>query len=305
MKRLALIVALLLPACEPVGLPEEETVELTLRLELRGGLDLGSTLGGVYVFTDSEPVHRGFAIREAGEACAFSTTPVTTCTLTVPRRGPVTLIAYEPDPAVVARLTAASPDDTLRDGRYVEFIDWSDCPKFTERGVCVIRPSNNATMTAIFQRLQQVTFYQTGVARMDYRFFSAAPTLKVPAQNDNILDRAGCAQAGPPPGPFSCDSLRLIDDSPHHRFTAYVPRQTIVAMLSKPGRATEIQGWDGPCIQSSLYGPGVCSLISPDTSGAPIFVTVNYSWWECPSGVSDHDSGFCGLRGVVNARRRH
>jgi hypothetical protein len=298
--RLTPLLVLLLVACEPVGLDEEDTVELTLRMDLRGGKDLGSTPAGVFVFTDSQPVRRGFAIPQRGERCVFSPTPVTVCTLTVPRRRPVTLMAYEPDPAVVVRLAPASPDDTLRDGRYVEFTEWNDCPDAAERGVCVVRPSSNVTITATFQLLQQVTFNQTGVARMDYRLFSAAPTLKVPAQNDNIIDLVGCRQL-----PFTqCDSLRMIGDTPHHRITAYVPRKTIVAMFSQPGMATEIVGWDGPCIQSSQYGPGVCSLISPDTSGAPIFITVNYTWWDCPSGISDRQSGFCGLRGFDEAAIR-
>jgi hypothetical protein len=304
MTRLLPLAALLLLACEPAGIEEQETVELTLRLELRGGRELGPTLGRIYVFTDSQPVNRAFAFPDFGEACVFDTTPVTTCTLTVPRRGPVSLIAHEPDPAVVVRLAPKSPQDTVRDARYVEFIGWTDCPQRIERGLCVMRPSNNATITAIFQLLQQVTFYQTGAARMDYQMFSAAPTLKVPAQNDNILDQVGCSRGGSFPLNFTCDSIRMIGASPYHRFTAYVPRQTIVAMFSKPGVATEPQGWDGPCIASSLYGPGVCSLISPDTSGAPIFVTMNYTWWDCPQGVSDRDTGFCGLRGVVGARRQ-
>jgi hypothetical protein len=251
----------------------------------------------VFVFTDSQPVSRGFAIPQFGEPCVFSTTPVTVCTLTVQRRETVTLMAHEPDPAVFVRLAPASPDDTLRNARYVEFTGWSDCPDAAERGVCVLRATHNATITANFQLLQQVTFYQTGVAHMDYRLFSAAPTLKVPAQNDNLIDLVGCRQL--PYG--TCDALRMLRDTPHHRITAYVPRRTIVAMFSQPGRETEIVGWDGPCIPSSEYGPGVCSLISPDTSGAPIFITVNYTWWDCPSGVSDRQTGFCGLRGLDEA----
>ena len=292
MKRFAPLVALFLASCDPLE-PVGEPVELTLRVELMGGRDMGATPGRVYVFTDSAPVNRAFAVPDMGQPCVLATTPVTTCTMTVPRGAPVTLIAHESDPAVFVKLAPESEQDTVRDGRYVEFTGWSECPDPLERGVCVLRPTNDLTVTASFQLLQQVTFYQTGVASMDYRMFSAGPTLKVPAQNDNILDLVGCTSF-PSDG---CDPVRRIGGSPQHRFTAFVSRQTIVAMYSEPGAATEIVGWDGPCIASSLYGPGVCSLISPDTSGAPIRVYVHYTWWDCPSGVDDHDSGFCALRG--------
>lgn len=298
MTRLAPIVALWLLACEPTAVEDQEVVELTLRLEVRDGRDIGSTLGKVYVFTDSQPVYRAAAFPELGEACSLTTTPVTTCTFMVPRRGPVTLFAHEPEPAVVVRYSPASSADTVRDGRYVEFTGWNECPERTERGACVVRPSNDLTITAQFQRLQQITFYQTGAARMDYLMFSTGPTLRVPAQNDNILDLVGCRRGDAWPISFTCDSLRLLADAPYHRITGYVGRQTIVGIFSKPGAATEIVDWDGPCIQSSLYGPGVCSLISPDSSGAPIFITINYTWWDCPSGPSERDTGGCVYRGL-------
>jgi hypothetical protein len=298
MTRLAPIFLLLLLACEPTAVEDQEMVELTLRLEVRDGRDIGSTLGKIYVFTDSQPVYRAAAFPELGEACSLTTTPVTTCTFMVPRRGPVTLFAHEPEPAVVVRFTPASSQDTVRDGRYVEFTGWNECPERTERGVCVVRPSSDLTIRAQFQRLQQITFYQTGVARMDYLMFSTGPTLRVPALNDNILDQVGCRRGDAWPISFTCDSLRLVGDQPHHRITGYVGRQTIIGIFSKPGATTEIVDWDGPCIPSSLYGRGVCSLISPDSSGAPIFITINYTWWECPSGPSERDTGGCAYRGL-------
>lgn len=303
MTRLAPLFALLLLACEPTGVEEQEMVELTLRLEVRGGRDIGSTLGKVYVFTDSQPVNRAFAFPELGQVCNLTTTPVTTCTFSVPRRGPVTLIAHEPEPAVFVRLAPASSQDTVRDGRYVEFTGWTECPDRIERGICVIRPSNNATFTATFQRLQQITFYQTGVARMDFLTFSTGPTLRVPAQNDNILDVIGCRRGEFWPIAFACDSLRVLGAEPYHRITAYVGRATIVGIFSKPGETSEIVGWDGPCI-ASIHGPGICSLISPDSSDAPIFITINYTWWDCPSGVSATDTGGCVYRGWVDGLRR-
>ena len=299
--RLLLIVVAAVIACEPTGVEDVETVELTLRLQLAGGRDVGATPGRVYVYTDPQPLPRAAAFPEEGEVCVFSTTPVTVCTLAVPRYGPVSLIVAEPDPAVSVRFAAASPDDTARDGRYVEFTGWTDCPDRTERGLCVARPSNDATIEANFQLLQQVTVYQTGAARMDYVTFAAGPTLKVPAQGYNILDLAGCRRVlNPPAAP--CDSVRMVGDAPYHRFTAYVPRQTIVGMFPVAGLETEFVRWDGPCILSGLYGGGVCSLISPDTSGAPILLTVRYTWWECAGGPSDRDTGACVLR--PSAERR-
>lgn len=293
--RLLLLLVTAPLACEPTGVDEVEMVELTLRLQLAGGRDVGATPGRVFVYADSEPRPRAFAFPEDGEVCVLSTTPVTTCTLTVPRRGPVSLIVSEPDPAVFVRLAAKSPQDTVRDGRYVEFIRWTDCPDQTERGQCVLRPSNNATIEGTFQLMQQVTVYQSGAARMDYITSAALPTLKVPAQANNILDLAGCRRVLNV-GAAPCDSVRLVGDAPFHRFTAFVPRTTIVGMFPVAGLETEFVRWDGDCIPASLYAIGVCSLISPQVSGAPILLTARYTWWECAGVVSERNSGNCVLR---------
>ena len=108
--------------------------------------------------------------------CTLATTPVTTCTFDVPRFQPVTLVATEPDPAVSVRFAAQAASDTDRDGRYVEFIGWNQCPEAVERGLCVLRPPAATEIVARFQLMQQVTVYQVGVARMDYVTISAAPT---------------------------------------------------------------------------------------------------------------------------------
>jgi len=298
---LLLIVAATVIACEPTGVGEVETVELTLRMRLAGGRDVGATPGRVHVYTDSQPLPRAAAFPENGEVCVLSTTPITICRLMVSRRGPVSLVVAEPDPAVFVRFGAQSPQDTVRDGRYVEFTGWTDCPDLTERGLCIVRPSNDATIEANFQLMQQVTVYQTGAARMDYVTIAAVPTLKVPAQGYNILDLAGCRRVlNPPAAP--CDSVRMVGDSPFHRFTAYVPRQTIVGMFPASGAETEFVRWDGSCILSGLYGGGVCSLISPDTSGAPILLTVRYTWWKCAVGPGDRDTGGCVLRGSAERK---
>lgn len=281
-------------ACEPTAV-EDAPVELTLRLTLAGGHDVGATPGRVWVFSDSVPLPRAAAFPENGQPCVLATTPVTTCTVSAPRFSYVSLIVSEPDPAVVVRFSPRSPDDTLRDGRYVEFTGWTECPDRAERGLCVIRARNDTIIEANFQLMQQVTVYQTGAARMDYVTFAAAPTLKVPAQGYNILDLAGCRRVLNQPAP-PCDSLRVVGDSAFHRFTAYVPRQTIVGMFPVSGAETEFIRWDGDCILSGLYGGGVCSLISPDTSGVPILLTVRYTWWQCASGPSDRDTGGCVLR---------
>jgi hypothetical protein len=281
-------------ACDPTGPSDVETVTLTLRLRLAGGRDVGVAAGKVYMFADSSPRPRASAFPEDGEECSFSTTPVTVCTLTVPRRAHVSLVVHEPDPAVVVRFAPASAQDTVRDGRYVEFNGWSACADETERGVCVVRPTSDATIEAEFQLMQQVTVYQTGAARMDYITIAAAATLKVPAQGTNILDRAGCRRVlnyGAP-----CDSVRLVGAEAVHRFTAYVPRGTIVGMFPVEGVETEFVRWDGTCIPASIYAIGVCSLISPDTSGAPLLLTARYTWWECAGGLSDRNTGSCILK---------
>ncbi len=292
---LALAGVAALSGCDPVGVDGTDTVALTLRLQLAGGRDVGATPARVYVFSDSGAVPRGIAFPRDGEVCVLDTTPLTTCTLDVPRYSTITLIAAEPDPAVSVRFAALSAQDTVRDGRYVEFTGWTECPDRAERGLCVIEPSGDFTIEANFQMMQQVTIYQTGVALMDYITIAAAPTLKVPAQNDNILDLAGCRRVLNPPA-VPCDAVRIVDDEPWHRFTAWVPRQTIVGMFPIGGAQTEFIRWDGACIPSSLYHLGVCSLITPDASGPPILLTARFDWWDCPSGPSDRDLGGCTQR---------
>ena len=291
-----LIACLLCFACAPTGVDENDVVELTIRLKLAGGRDVGATPGRVWVFVDSAPVARAFAFPDFGEPCVLATTPVSTCTLSVPRSSYISLIASEPDPAVVVRFAPKSPQDTVRDGRYVEFTGWTDCPEQTERGLCTARARGPTTIEGNFQLLQQVSVYQTGVARMDYIASSAAPTLKVPAENSNILDFAGCRRAFANP-PVPCDSVRMVGETPYHRLTAYVPRKTTVGMLPIGGLETEFQSWEGNCILRGIYYPA-CSLISPDNSGSPIILTVHFSWWQCGSAVTDRNSVGCVQRGV-------
>jgi hypothetical protein len=231
----------------------------------------------------------------------LATTPVTTCTMSVRRFSYVSLIASEPDPAVFVRFAPQSTADTVRDGRFVEFHSWTECPDRAERGVCVVRPRADMTIEGNFQLLQQITVYQTGAARMDYVTFPPAPTLKVPAESYNVLELAGCRRVfeyGPP-----CDSVRVVGDAPFHRITAFVPRKTTFGMFPVAGAETEFVRWDGSCILSGIYPTGTCSLISPDTSGAPILLTVRYTWWSCPSGPSDRNTGNCTLMGAQSSSR--
>jgi hypothetical protein len=285
-----------LAGCEPLAPEEQGTVQLTVRLQLRGDRNVGPTAGKVYVFDDSLLLGRASAYPANGQECALDTTPVTVCTFTVPRRARVSLVAVEPDPAVFVRFAPKAATDTVRDGYYVEFTGWTACVDRPDRGMCVIRPSADVAIEANFQLMQQVTVYQTGAAHMDYVTFAAAFTLKAPAQNDNILDLAGCRRvyanrASPP-----CDPLRLLGDQPFHRFTAFVPQQTIVGMFPVDGLETTFVRWDGDCILSGVFGGGVCSLISPPVSGPPIILTLRYQWWDCAGGPSDRNTGACVLK---------
>lgn len=212
----------------------------------------------------------------------------------------MSLLAADPDPAVFVRFAPASPQDTVRDGRYVEFTRWTECPERAERGLCVVKATTGLTIEANFQLMQQVSVYQTGAGRMDYVTFPPGPSLKVPAENFSILELAGCRRQLPSLT-APCDSVRMVGDSPYHRFTAYVPRKTIVGMIPVPGVATEFARWDGDCIPS-IYGAGVCSIISPDTVLGPIVLTVRFSWWSCPKGPSDRDTGGCVLHEVFNSK---
>ena len=116
-----------LVGCEPTGVDEDDTVELTLRVRLAGGRDMGPTPGRVYVFfSEDQALPRAYAFPEqAADVCVLDTTPVTTCSIAVPRYSRISLVAAEPDPAVVVRFAPESPDDTLRDGRYIEFTGWT------------------------------------------------------------------------------------------------------------------------------------------------------------------------------------
>jgi hypothetical protein len=293
-----LLACLVLFACAPTGVDNADLVEVTVRLKLAGDRDVGATPGRVWVFIDSQPVARALAFPDFGEPCVLATTPVSTCTFSAPRSSYVSLLASEPDPAVVVRYALKSPQDTVRDGRYVEFTGWTECPDQTERGQCAVRAREGTTIEGNFQLMQQVSVYQTGAATMDFVTFAAGPTLKVPAENINILDYAGCRRLFNARQEDPCDSIRMMGDTPYHRFTAYVPRQTIVAMFPVAGLETEFQSWDGSCILSGVFWAGVCSVITPDTSGAAIMLTARYSWWQCGSAVTDRSSPGCELRGV-------
>lgn len=299
--RLLLVGCLVLAACEPTAVDEIGTVELTVRLKLAGDRDIGATPGRVFMFADSVAVSRAIAFPQFAEVCVLATTPVTTCTFSVPRGSIVSLIAADPDPAVVVRFAPQSPQDTLRDGRYVEFTRWTACPNPAERGLCILRPKVTETIEANFQLMQQVSVYQTGAARMDFITFGAGPMLQVPAVNYNILDFAGCRRTFPTLT-APCDSVRMVGDAPYHRFTAWVLRKTIVGMLPLAGAATEFARWEGGCIPS-IIGGGVCSVVAPDTVVAPIILTARFSWWQCPKGPSDRDTGGCVLHEVSNRPR--
>jgi hypothetical protein len=300
LSRLA-VLSIALAACEPTAADEGVPVQLTLRLKLAGDRDMGTTPGRVYVFVDSATTPRAFAFPElATDVCRLTITPVTTCTIVVPQFSTVSLIAAEAEPAVVVRFGPASPQDTVRDGRYTEFTSWTECPNRAERGLCVIRPSADMTIEGNFQLMQQVSVYQSGAASMDFITFAAAPTLNVPAQNYNILDMAGCRRRMNP-NASPCDGVHIIGEAPFHRITAFVTRQTIFGMLPNAGAQTEFQQWDGDCILSTL-GPGYCSIITPDTAGPALKFTARYSWWECPSGNYESNIGGCVLRGEILRR---
>src|SRR5688572_8390198 len=220
--RLLVLLAATALACEPFT-DGDETIEVTLRLKLAQGYDVGPTPGKVFIYSDTMEVFRGHAFPEnAEEVCVLATTPVTTCTISVPRWNKVSLVATEPDPSIVVSFAPRSDQDTVRDGRYVEFTGWTDCEERAERGLCVFVAQDDITIEGNFQLLQQVIIYQTGAARMHYRMYSAGPTLKVPAENYNILDYAGChREFGVDPWSMfdqPCDSVRAVGDSPYHRF---------------------------------------------------------------------------------------
>lgn len=276
----------LLAGCSPVAGSDAGDVAVTVQLRLAGGRDVGSTPGKVWVYAGEEAVPRHMAFPQGARSCALDATPARDCTVTVQRGQVVTLVAAESDPAVFVRLAPASPQDTVRDGSRVEFTGWGGCPDAADRGLCVLRASGPVTVEARFQLMTQVTVYQAGAARLDWITQAPAPMLKVPAESFNILDSAGCRRVLTPPA-APCDSVRVIGGEPWHRFTAYVPRQTVVGMFPVAGFETAFVRWDGSCIPSSLYGLGVCSLITPSESGDPIILTLRFQWWSCPGGPSD------------------
>src|SRR5688500_16590762 len=168
-----LLACLVFFACAPTGVDNTDLVEVTVRLKLAGDRDVGATPGRVWVFIDSQPVARALAFPDFGEPCVLATTPVSTCTFSAPRSSYVSLLASEPDPAVVVRFAPKSPQDTVRDGRYVEFTGWTECPDQTERGQCAVRAREATTIEGNFQLMQQVSVYQTRAATMDFVTFAA------------------------------------------------------------------------------------------------------------------------------------
>jgi hypothetical protein len=289
---------LVVAACSSPAGNESTTKDLTIRVVLEGNRDVGSTAARIYVFDELEAVPRHAAFTQGAKVCVLDMTPVTTCTIPVLQGRTVTLIAVESTPAVFVRLAPAAPSDTMRGGEFVEFTGWSACSELLDRGTCVLAP-NATSVDATFQLMSQVTIYQTGAAAMDWVTIAEEEVLplRIPAVNDNILNQAGCRgrlNFSPP-----CDEVRLIGGEPWHRFTAFVPRGTIVGMFPSDGAATTFQRWDGSCVPSGLYGEGVCSLIVPEVSGDPIVLTLRYEWWDCPGGPRDADAGGCVLRSQV------
>jgi hypothetical protein len=294
--RHSLLAVLLGPlACSSPSGTDSDTIDLTVRITLAGNRNVGTTAARIYVFEGVAGVQRASADTRGAQSCALDVTPVTTCTIPVSSGSTVTLIAVESSPAVFVRLEPAAPPDTVPDGDFVEFLGWSSCADLLDRGTCVLAP-NGRSIEATYQLMNQVTVYQTGAAAMDYVTIAdpAVLPLRIPPENFNILNQAGCRgrlNFGPP-----CDAVRLIGDEPWHRFTAFVPRGTIVGMFPSDGAATTFLGWTGDCILSGVYGGGVCSLIAPETSGNPIVLTLRYEWWDCPGGPRDNDAGGCVLR---------
>ena len=138
-----LLACLVFFACAPTGVDNADLVEVTVRLKLAGDRDVGATPGRVWVFIDSQPVARALAFPDFGEPCVLATTPVSTCTFSAPRSSYVSLLASEPDPAVVVRYALKSPQDTVRDGRYVEFTGWTDdMPSFWRVCDIAVMPSD-------------------------------------------------------------------------------------------------------------------------------------------------------------------
>src|SRR5262245_17084308 len=106
--RLLILLAATALACEPLT-GEDDTVEVTLRLKLQQGYDVGPTPGKVFIYSDTMAIFRALANPYgAVKVCSLAKTPVTTCTVSVPRFNKVSLVAVEPDPAIVVSVAPRS-----------------------------------------------------------------------------------------------------------------------------------------------------------------------------------------------------
>lgn len=290
---LLLLVAAIAGACESPT-DDTSTVTVTVRMRLRATTqDIGPTGAAVWLFaTEDQPVFRALAHPSFGISCPMTTTPVTVCEQEIPPGAVLTLLAAEPDPAIFGTFGPPEDADTIPRPEYVQFAAWQGCDEVPERGTCVVDRSGNVEIEAEFQYLNPVVVYQIGAARFDYLTFQTLPTLKVPAQSENLINGAGCQGLLHEP-PIHCDTVRSVGAEPRRRIVAFVPRLTTFELRPSDGFQTNFVDWSIPC--GIVVGESGCVIRSPgdDTTGTAVRITFRYEYWDCPTGPSDRDLGGC------------
>lgn len=296
----ALLVALSLlvgAGCESAT-EDDPTVTLTVRMRLRAETkDVGPAAAAVWIFgseDDRQPIYRAVAYPAMGISCPMTTTPVTICEREVPRGFLLSLLAEESDPAISAQLGPPAESDTARNPQYVRFATFSGCDEEPERGTCVIDRRGDIEVDVEFQYLAPFVVYQVGTARFDYLAFHPAPSLRVPAQAENILNGTGCRGIIQEPI-VHCDTVHQVGGDPVRRFIAWAPPSTTFELRPGDGAQTHFVAWDTPCSEVIAGSGCMIRTSGTDTSGTATRVTFRYEYWDCPAGPRERDFGGCTL----------
>lgn len=278
------------------GAGEQVTIRIQLHLDGETA-DRPATLARILAYAGKDTLSRSLIALKGGSLCALDHTPDVTCEYPIPKGRSVTLIAAEGPGDVDGDLRAPDPADTAHSTTFVQFVGYSpNCVSTGESGACAFVANDDVTVRAEFRYMTQVVVYQIGAAALDFYLAAATPPLRLPGDGVIDIDGVGCSLIAESL-PRHCDSVRMIGGDPVHRFTIRLPRNSMALVVPGDGAQTFFRGWDGPCLSSAGGIDCLVSTSSGDTAGTPIVLTLKYEYWQCPSGVSDHDDppGSCTL----------
>jgi hypothetical protein len=283
------------------ALPTDDGSEVTIRIEMHLAgetADRPATAARILAYAGRDTLRRSLIAVKGGSLCSLEHTPDFSCEYTIPKGRSVTLIAAEGSGDVDGDLRSPGAADTAHSASFVQFVGYtSNCVSTGESGACAFVANDDiTTVRAEFRYMTQVTVYQVGAAALDFYISAATPPLRLPGDGVINIDGVGCWFITQSP-PGHCDNVHAIGADPVHRFTVRLPRNSVMLVLPGDGAQSFFRRWDGPCIPSAGGIDCLVSASSGDTAGTPIVLTLKYEYWQCPSGVSDHDDppGTCTL----------